>query len=176
MTSSDPHVTHSQLRESLTTHAFLAIIGSEIWRRGHYDTEIMKPEFDASGHDLVITANGVTRHIQLKATILSSRRANWDASDRLASRPSGCLIVLHVDDENLKIQRFGLFAGPPGTLCPTIPATEQPDSGKGTPRLRKSHERTDGQCRRANSTSMRKWLDCTTRCLVRSNWIPSDCA
>ncbi len=120
MTSTDPHVTHSRLRESITTHAFLAAIGTEIWRRGHFETEIVRPEFDAGGYDLAITANGVTRHIQLKAAILSSKQASWDASQRLADQPSGCVIVLHVDDQNLQIRQYGLFAGSPGQPLPEL--------------------------------------------------------
>ncbi|MCY3794034.1 MAG: hypothetical protein OXG51_06625, partial [Gammaproteobacteria bacterium] len=89
-------------------------------RRGHFDTEILRPEFDAGGHDLVITANGVTRHIQLKTTILSGKQASWDASQRLADRPSGCLVVLHIDDQNLQIRRYRLFAGPPGGPLPDL--------------------------------------------------------
>ena len=116
-----------------------------MWRRGHYDTEIMRPEFDAGGHDLVITANGVTRHIQLKATILSSKRANWDASERLATRSSGCLIVLHIDEKNLKIRRFGLFAGPPGHPLPDITSYRATRYRKGdskAPKVARKDRRT----------------------------------
>ena len=120
MTSSNPHTTYSQLRESITTHAFLAAVGTEIWRRGHFDAELLRAEFDAGGHDLVITANGVIRHIQLKTRNLSGKRASWGTSQRLADQPSGCVVVLHIDDENLQIRQYGLFAGPPGHPLPDI--------------------------------------------------------
>ena len=118
--SSNPHSTHSQLRESITTYAFLAAIGTEMWRRGHFDAEILNAEFDAGGHDLVISANGLTRQIQLKAKVLSGKRASWDTSRRLADQPSGCVVVLHIDDDNLRIRQYGLFAGPPGHPLPDI--------------------------------------------------------
>ena len=120
MITNDPHTSHSQLRESITTHAFLAAIGTEIWRRGHFDAEILRAEFDAGGHDLVITANGVTRHIQLKAIKLSAKSNSWGTSQRLADQRSGCVVVLHIDDQNLRIRQFGLFAGPPGQALPDI--------------------------------------------------------
>ena len=120
MTSRNPHTTYSQLRESITTHAFLAAIGTEIWRRGHFDAEILRAEFDAGGHDLVIAANRVTRHIQLKTRNLSGKRASWGTSQRLADQPSGCVVVLHIDDEDLQIRQYGLFAGPPGHPLPDI--------------------------------------------------------
>ena len=142
MTSTNPHVAHSQLREKLTTHAFLAAIGCEIWRRGHYDAEIMRAEFDAGGHDLVIAANGVTRHIQLKATNLSAKTASWGASKRLADQPSGCVVVLHVDDENLQVRHYGLFAGPPGRPLPDITSNRPTRLAKGDSAGRKE-VRTD---------------------------------
>ncbi len=137
MTSTNPHTIHSQLRESITTHAFLATIGNEIWRRGHFETEILRSEFDAGGYDLVITANGVTRHNQLKTTILSGKRASWGASQRLADRPSGCVVVLHVDEADLKIRHYGLFAGPPGQPLPDVtnyPATRYRKKDSGGPK------------------------------------------
>ena len=138
MISTSPHAAYSQLRESITTHAFIAAIGTEIWRRGHFDAEILRSEFDAGGHDLVITANGVTRHIQLKATNLSAKRASWDASKRLADRPSGCVIVLHVDDENLQVRHYGLFAGPPGRPLPIITRNRPTRHNKGDSAGRKT--------------------------------------
>ena len=120
MMPSNPHTAYSQLRESITTHAFLAEIGTEIWRRSHFDAEILRAEFDAGGHDLVISANGVTRHIQLKTIILSGKRASWGTSRRLADQPSGCVVVLHIDEDNLQIRQYGLFAGPPGHPLPNI--------------------------------------------------------
>ena len=131
MTSINPHAAYSQLRESITTHAFLAAIGTEIWRRGHFDAEILRSEFDAGGHDLVITVNGVTRHIQLKATNLSGKRTSWDASRRLADQPSGCVVVLHVDDQSLQVHQYGLFAGPPGCPLPDPTGARGSKSAKG---------------------------------------------
>ena len=138
MTSTSSHATHSQLRESITTHAFLAAIGTEIWRRGHFDAEILRAEFDTGGHDLVITSNGVTRHIQLKATNLSAKTASWGASKRLADQPSGCVVVLHVDDENLRVRHYGLFAGPPGCPLPDITSNRPTRHAKGDSAGRKA--------------------------------------
>jgi len=120
MAVGNPHAEFSQLRESITTHAFLGSIGREIWRRGLYSAEILQAEFDAGGYDLVICANGVTRHIQLKTKNLSGRRASYSTSQRLADQPSGCVVVVHVDDKTLAIQQYGLFAGLPGRRLPSI--------------------------------------------------------
>lgn len=131
VTSTSSHSLYSQLRESITTHAFLAAIGAEVWRRGHFDAEILRAEFDAGGHDLVITANGVTRHIQLKSMRVSGRSGSWSTSQRLADLPSGCIVVLHIDDTDLRIRRFGLFAGPPGDPLPDISNYRETKHSKG---------------------------------------------
>ena len=115
-----PHAEFSQLRESITMHAFLGSIGREMWRRGHYDAEILQAEFDAGGYDLVIYANGATRHIQLKTKNLSGRTASWSISQRLAEQPSGCVAVVHIDDSTLAIRQYGLFASRPGHRLPNI--------------------------------------------------------
>ncbi len=138
MTPISPHSLYSQLRESITTHAFLAAIGTEIWRRGHFDAEILRAEFDAGGHDLVITANGVTRHIQLKAVKISGKSAYWDTSQRLADQPSGCVVVLHIDDQDLRIHRSGLFAAPPGDPLPDITSFRKSKHDKGDSKGRKA--------------------------------------
>ena len=136
VTSTSPHATYSQLRESITTHAFLAAIGTEIWRRRHFDAEILRAEFDAGGYDLVIAANGVTRHIQLKT--LSGKRASFGTSQRLAEQPSGCVVVLHVDDGDLQIREYGLFAGPPGQPLPDIVSYRATKHTKGDSKGRKA--------------------------------------
>lgn len=138
MTSTSPHTTYSKLRESITTHAFLAAIGTEIWRRGHFDAEILRAEFDAGGHDLVISANRVTRHIQLKAINLGGKRASWGASQRLADQPSGCVVLLHIDGGNLEIRQYGLFAGPPGHPLPNISGYRETRHTKGDSKGRKA--------------------------------------
>lgn len=120
MAANNPHAEFSQLRESITTHAFLGSIGMEMWRRGHYSAEILRADFDAGGYDLVICANGVTRHIQLKTKNLSGSRASYSTSQRLAEQPSGCVVAVHVDEKTLATQQYGLFAGPPGHPLPNI--------------------------------------------------------
>ncbi len=39
-----------------------------LWLDGFTRLELLKPQVDNSGYDLVLEANAVTRHIQLKAS------------------------------------------------------------------------------------------------------------
>ena len=86
----------------------------------------------------MIAANGVTRHIQLKTKNLAGKRVSYGTSKRLADQPSGCVIVLHVDDENLKIRQYGLFAAPPGHPLPNITSYRATKHTKGDSMGRKT--------------------------------------
>ena len=37
-----------------------------LWKRGDWRLEILKPQVDDSGYDLVLEANSIIRHVQLK--------------------------------------------------------------------------------------------------------------
>jgi hypothetical protein len=46
-----------------------------LWLRGIAQVEVLKPEVDDSGYDLVLEANGFVRHVQLKASAQGSKTA-----------------------------------------------------------------------------------------------------
>ena len=116
----NPHSQFSALRETILEHAFLGDLGKELWKRGHFDTEILRAEFDSAGYDIVVRANNITRHIQLKVRKSDGRAAGWGISERLAEKPSGCVIVMFVDGTTLQPLSFGLFAGSPGCPLPDL--------------------------------------------------------
>jgi len=60
------HSTHSTLRERIVEHVFVGEALRTLWRRGIVDVEVLRPEFDAHGYDLVIARGDIIRHIQLK--------------------------------------------------------------------------------------------------------------
>ena len=91
----------------------------------------MRAEFDTGAHDLVITANGITRQIQLKAKNSSGKTNSWSVSERLAAQPSGCVVLLHVHETNLHIVKYGLFADPPGCKLPDITMFPETKHTKG---------------------------------------------
>ena len=120
MPGNSPHSEFSALRENILEHAFLGDLGKELWRRKHFDVEILRAEFDSAGYDIVVCANNITRHIQLKVRKAAGRTAGWGISERLAEKPSGCVVVMYIDDATLHVRNYGLFADSPGCPLPDI--------------------------------------------------------
>jgi len=114
------HSIHSSYRESLLEHLFVGDLLRTLWLKGHVLAEVMKPQVDDAGYDLVIDCNGVTRHIQLKASYLGSRTARQIVHTYLARKPSGCVIWVRFDPATLKLGPFRWFGSPPGKSLPDI--------------------------------------------------------
>lgn len=62
------HSLYSSYREALLEHLFAGEIMRHLWLRGNVRIETLKPQVDDCGYDLVLEANGVVRHVQLKAS------------------------------------------------------------------------------------------------------------
>jgi hypothetical protein len=114
-----PH--RSSPREKVLEYRFLADVTAELYRRG-LEFDVLRSDVDALGHDLVIEANGIIRHIQLKATYHRGKTARVTSNIRLATRPSGCLIWMIYDPHTLGISAFRWFGGAPGAPLPDVGA------------------------------------------------------
>ncbi|MFL5542510.1 MAG: hypothetical protein ACJ8J0_26225 [Longimicrobiaceae bacterium] len=118
--SSTAHNLYSSYREALLEHLFAGELMRHLWREGLVRIEMLKPQVDDGGYDLVLEANGHTRHIQLKA---SHHGASTDAVGinlRLAERPSGCVVWIWFDPDTLELGHFYWFGGAPGEPLPEI--------------------------------------------------------
>ena len=103
-----PHV--SSLREKVLEYRFLAELTSFLLLRG-IPFDVLRGDVDAQGYDLVIEADGVTRHIQLKAMHASGKRADVSVNLNLMAKPSGCIIWMCYDTATLAIGPFRWFGG-----------------------------------------------------------------
>jgi hypothetical protein len=101
--------------EQTLEYQFLGQLTAELLRRG-LDYEVLRSDFDTSGYDVVVEANGVTRHIQLKACVQGGKASKVNVHSALASKPSGCLVRMRYDPDSLRITELGWFgdaaAGP----------------------------------------------------------------
>lgn len=135
---SDKHSRHSTLRERIVEHRFVADVLQYLWTRDIFDVEVLRPEFDAHGYDLVMTRGNVVRHIQLKtgrARGKPKKPSRISVSRSLAEKPSGCLLWIGIDD-NLKPEHFFWL----GSACPG-----EPISGIDSwPAPKRRAPRTDG--------------------------------
>lgn len=82
--------------------------------------EVLRAEFDASGHDVLLESDGVSRHVQLKAMRNDGRRMDVNIHTALAAKPSGCVIWMLVDPASLTTSGFLWFGGRPGEPLPSL--------------------------------------------------------
>lgn len=109
----------SRAREQLLEHQLLGEIVRRMLLAGRR-CEVLRAEFDASGHDVVLESDGVLRHVQLKAMRADGRRAHVNIHTALADKPSGCVIWMLVDPSTLTASAFLWFGGAPGEPLPDL--------------------------------------------------------
>ena len=114
------HTEHSSFREKLVEHLFVGELLKLAWRYDSCDVEVASPEVDNAGYDLIAEANGVIRHIQLKASFIGSSTARQKLHLRLADKPSGCVIWIYLDGDTLELGPFLFFGDAPGRPLPAL--------------------------------------------------------
>ena len=110
----------STLRESIIEHLFVGQVLRSLWLRGPIVAEVMKPQVDANGYDIVIECWGVLRHVQLKSSIRSARTARQKLHVDLQAKPSGCVVWVQFDPETLELGPFLFFGSEPGHPLPSL--------------------------------------------------------
>ena len=112
------HSLRSSHREALLEHLFAGEVMKHLWLRGQWRLEVLKPQVDDSGYNLVLEANGIVRHVQLKASFRGSRARDVKVNALLAEKPSGCVVFMWFDPATLTLGPFGFFGGAPGRQVP----------------------------------------------------------
>lgn len=110
----EQHYLRSSFREKLIEHLFIGELFKLSWFDGSCSLEIAKPEVDDQGYDLIAEANGVIRHIQLKAAHLDAKATKQKVHIRLSAKPSGCVIWVYFDEQTMNLGPFLFFGGSPG--------------------------------------------------------------
>ncbi|MCF6306037.1 MAG: group I intron-associated PD-(D/E)XK endonuclease [Rhodobacteraceae bacterium] len=105
------HSLHSSLREGMLEHLFVGGIMRELWLRGVRDFDVLHPITDAAGYDIVLSAGGAIRHVQLKSSALTAKTSRQGINTALAKQPSGCVVWMRFDADTLALGPFGWFGG-----------------------------------------------------------------
>jgi hypothetical protein len=66
------HSLHSSYREILLEHLFVGEVMRHLWVSSGKRLEILKPQVDDAGYDLVLELGKIVRHIQLKTSFEGS--------------------------------------------------------------------------------------------------------
>jgi hypothetical protein len=110
--SQDTH--QSVYRERLLEHLLIGELLKYAWLHCGASLEVSQPSIDRSGHDVVLEANGITRHVQLKASKVAAAASSQKVHVGLASKPSGCIVWVRFDPEDMRLESFLFFGGVPG--------------------------------------------------------------
>jgi hypothetical protein len=131
MPATDVHSTRSSHREALLEHLFAGEVMKLLWQRGDWRLEVLKPQVDDGGYDLVLEANSIIRHIQLKASFRGSTVHKTKINAALAAKPSGCVVFLWFDKNTLDLGPFAFFGAAPGKPLPDISGLKTARHTKG---------------------------------------------
>ncbi len=112
--------TRSSLRESIIEHLFVGEILRKLWLRNVTQVEVLKPQVDDAGYDLVIDCNSSIRHVQLKSSRTDAKRDSVNVSLKLRRKPSGCVIWVFFDPSTLSLGPFLWFGSRLGHHLPDI--------------------------------------------------------
>ena len=117
---STKHTEHSSYREKLIEHLFIGELLKISWKNGDCQLEVAKPEVDNSGYDVVVEANGVIRHVQLKASYIGGKTSRQKVHLKLADKPSGCVVWIYFNEDTLELGPFYFLGSEPGLPLPSI--------------------------------------------------------
>jgi hypothetical protein len=100
-------------------HLFVGEVMRQLWLERIYDLEVLNPQVDSAGYDLAFERGSIVRHVQLKSARKGARFGYQKVSLDLASKPSGCVVVVEFD-ERLVLGPFYWFGGTAGAKLPDI--------------------------------------------------------
>jgi hypothetical protein len=111
------HSVLSSYREVLLEHLFVGEVMRHVWLfSGTKRLEVLKPQVDDGGYDLVLEASSVVRHVQLKATFEGSSVRRFNINANLAQKRGGCVICMKFDEKTLDLGPFYWLGGAPDEL------------------------------------------------------------
>jgi hypothetical protein len=112
-----------------------------MWCRNRANVDVLKPEVDAAGYDVVFSMDRLMRHVQIKASRLGAAAAEQQISGDLATHQSSC-VIWAVVDASLRFKHFFWYGGAPGEPMPDIsglkPARQARANAQGIKAYRKN--------------------------------------
>ena len=113
------NTTWSSYREAVLEHLFVGELLRTLWLQGVH-AEVLRPFVDDAGYDLVVDANRITRHIQLKSSFQHATTARQKVHQNLGLKPSGCIVWLRFNEATLCFHEYLWFGNPPGQPLPNL--------------------------------------------------------
>ena len=98
MTTNEGDFRDSSFREKMLEHIFIAELLQEAWLVRGQTTEVLRPEVDNAGYDLVLECGRIRRYIQLKGSRLDGKAKSKDVNPKLAEKPGGCVVWIFYEE------------------------------------------------------------------------------
>ena len=114
------HFEHSSFREKLIEHLFIGEMLKLSWLKDDCQLEVMKPEVDNAGCDVVLEDNNIIRHIQLKTSKFGAKKSGQNVNSRLSNKPSGCIVWIEFEENTLELCSFYFFGSEAGQPLPGL--------------------------------------------------------
>lgn len=130
---------NSSRRENLIEHLFIGEVLRYLWCRDYLNVDVLRAETDAGGYDVVIEANSVIRHIQLKSSAKDAKTARQNVNVELWKKPSGCVVWVRFDAASITLGPYKWYGGPAGG-----PLTSKSDP-ENLPRAKHSKANAQGE-------------------------------
>ena len=110
----------STYRESLVEHLFLGQLLPLYWKVNPCrPIEVSKPMVDDAGYDLILEVPGIVRHVQLKSSLQTAKAGRQNVHERLAEKPSGCVVWI-THDLDFRLGPLLWFGNKPGVPLPCL--------------------------------------------------------
>lgn len=116
--------TQSVYREHLLEHLLVGELMRYAWLHRAAELEVSRPLVDRAGHDVVLEANGITRHVQLKTSTVDGATRKQAIHLHLGEKPSGCVIWSRFEPSSMLLDHFLFFGGLPGEPLPDLTGFE----------------------------------------------------
>lgn len=110
----------SVFRERLLEHLVLGELLKHSWLNDDASLEVSQPSLDRAGHDVILEARGVTRHVQFKSSSRLAKTSRQTVHLDLSRKPSGCVNWLLFEPKTLLLGPFLFLGGAPGEPLPAI--------------------------------------------------------
>jgi hypothetical protein len=141
--------TRSSLRESIIEHLFIGEILKELWKEHTTHVEILKPQVDDAGYDIVIECkrnsksdNSIPCYIQLKSAFVGSKTAKVSLSKKLTNKHHWCMIWVFFDSK-FTLKSFLCYGAATGQTSSDIaklkPTKHSKGDAKGNKAIRPGH-------------------------------------
>jgi len=114
---------HASYYEKMTEHLFISDILETAWLNGEIQIEIARAEIDNSGYDIILEAENIIRHVQLKSSNENATTAKQNVNVKLGEKPSGCVIWIKrgiKQGTNKFSLRYYFFGADAGAKLPSL--------------------------------------------------------